>query len=491
MLCALCLSCEEEAHTDAVTEKTDAPVDKEATLGYITSVGWFVASTTILENEKHMESEHFLNRKKKSSHWRISWDSFHPDYLSTIYISPNKEPFQKENNLPTSNHHLFRGYSDYFSFFVFVGWWFRSFWWGLFSTLGLAQTLPFFVARRFPVSARCNFTQLRRGALGWLMDGKGQLMDEFFFPSPFLTFDFHFGVMKWDRFFFGEKKSWCKSMVDFEWFWGILRDFQPSWCISTEGFLSKFPVVGCWAAWHLVTIHLNNRRLYNEVDKVSGSAYFGHHTWKTSFFCRCYMTSTTKRSFSFLEWWKNPTYQGFTPPKSLTWLAGKSSEKNEDVWRCISYWKWAFSNVMLDFQGCNDFVTILRWISFLTSRVLVEATWPFVPVSARFKKRLAIFLGKNRGLQSLAKHVRSWIVGSYVAKKGWRTLEGLDTFWTQMTLVLNGVWAFFWRVQNPKIEDFILGWMASITPILDGNFCEGEMILLNMPGISFWGVGQL
>ena len=38
MLCALCLSCEEETHTDAVTEKTDAPVDKEATLGYVTSL---------------------------------------------------------------------------------------------------------------------------------------------------------------------------------------------------------------------------------------------------------------------------------------------------------------------------------------------------------------------------------------------------------------------------------------------------------------------
>jgi len=39
MLCALYISCEEdEAHADAVTEKTDAPVDKEAASGYVTSL---------------------------------------------------------------------------------------------------------------------------------------------------------------------------------------------------------------------------------------------------------------------------------------------------------------------------------------------------------------------------------------------------------------------------------------------------------------------
>ena len=42
MLCALCLSCEEEAHTDAVTEKTDAPVDKEATLDYVYHITWMI-----------------------------------------------------------------------------------------------------------------------------------------------------------------------------------------------------------------------------------------------------------------------------------------------------------------------------------------------------------------------------------------------------------------------------------------------------------------
>ena len=34
------------------------------------------------------------------------------------------------------------------------------------------------------------------------------------------------------------------------------------------------------------------------------------------------------------------------PPRKLTWLAGKST-----IWRCISYWNWGFSNVMLIFQG--------------------------------------------------------------------------------------------------------------------------------------------
>ena len=40
MLCALYISCEEEAHTDEVPEKTDAPVDKEAAWGYVTSLDW-------------------------------------------------------------------------------------------------------------------------------------------------------------------------------------------------------------------------------------------------------------------------------------------------------------------------------------------------------------------------------------------------------------------------------------------------------------------
>ena len=35
-------------------------------------------------------------------------------------------------------------------------------------------------------------------------------------------------------------------------------------------------------------------------------------------------------------------------PRKLTWLAGTST-----IWRCISYWKWGFSNVDVTFQGCN------------------------------------------------------------------------------------------------------------------------------------------
>ena len=33
----------------------------------------------------------------------------------------------------------------------------------------------------------------------------------------------------------------------------------------------------------------------------------------------------------------------------LTWLAGTST-----IWRCISYWKWEFSNVMLVFRGGSN-----------------------------------------------------------------------------------------------------------------------------------------
>ena len=77
MLCALYISCEEdEAHADAETEKTDAPVDKEAASGYVTSLEWFVEGTTILgKRKKHMESEHFWigEEFKNWNLWNWSW----------------------------------------------------------------------------------------------------------------------------------------------------------------------------------------------------------------------------------------------------------------------------------------------------------------------------------------------------------------------------------------------------------------------------------
>ena len=36
------------------------------------------------------------------------------------------------------------------------------------------------------------------------------------------------------------------------------------------------------------------------------------------------------------------------PPQKLTW-----QQKNCAIWRCISYWKWAFSNVYVSFRGVN------------------------------------------------------------------------------------------------------------------------------------------
>ena len=61
MLCALYISCEEEAHTGAVTEKTDAPVDKEAASGYVTSLGMIRGGYNHLgKRKKHMGSEHFF-----------------------------------------------------------------------------------------------------------------------------------------------------------------------------------------------------------------------------------------------------------------------------------------------------------------------------------------------------------------------------------------------------------------------------------------------
>ena len=47
--------------------------------------------------------------------------------------------------------------------------------------------------------------------------------------------------------------------------------------------------------------------------------------------------------------------------QSFSWLYTKSHlRKLSSIWRCISYWKWRFSNVMLVFRGVIYF---LRFIS--------------------------------------------------------------------------------------------------------------------------------
>ena len=65
MLCALYISCEEEAHTGAVTEKTDAPVDKEAASGYVTSLGMIRGGYNHLGKRKNIwNRSNFWNRRR-------------------------------------------------------------------------------------------------------------------------------------------------------------------------------------------------------------------------------------------------------------------------------------------------------------------------------------------------------------------------------------------------------------------------------------------
>ena len=100
-------------------------------------------------------------------------------------------------------------------------------------------------------------------------------------------------------------------------------------------FVLEFPLfVGCWAALHLVTIP----GFCNEVVKavVSGSAYFGHHTFSTPFYWTLH--DVYKRRFPFLE---------CSQQKIIPLLLGG--------FRCT---KTSFGKTT--YQGCKDFVTSLR-----------------------------------------------------------------------------------------------------------------------------------
>ena len=76
MLCALYISCEEEAHTGAVTEKTDAPVDKEAASGYVTSLGMIRGGYNHLGKRKNIwnHSMFWIGEEFKNwNSWNWSW----------------------------------------------------------------------------------------------------------------------------------------------------------------------------------------------------------------------------------------------------------------------------------------------------------------------------------------------------------------------------------------------------------------------------------
>ena len=86
MLCSLYISCEEdEAHADAETEKTDAPVDKEAATGYVTSLGMIRGGYNHLGKVEKYGIEAFFwvwrrNMKKFFSFQVRCLHNFHPDY---------------------------------------------------------------------------------------------------------------------------------------------------------------------------------------------------------------------------------------------------------------------------------------------------------------------------------------------------------------------------------------------------------------------------
>ena len=93
-----------------------------------------------------------------------------------------------------------------------------------------------------------------------------------------------------------------------------------------------------------------NQCLENEIPgfpcgaRTLAKRWINFHGFVT-FFCPVPCPKSTKMWWS----WKTPTPP---PPRKLTWLAGKST-----IRRCMSYWKWWFSNVMFVFRG-----VILIWI---------------------------------------------------------------------------------------------------------------------------------
>ena len=62
----------------------------------------------------------------------------------------------------------------------------------------------------------------------------------------------------------------------------------------------------------------------------------------------------------FLSWKYFGTRNGWfvLTPRKLTWLAKRST-----IWRCISYWKWGCSNVMLVFRGVHPLTPRLLEVS--------------------------------------------------------------------------------------------------------------------------------
>ncbi len=83
------------------------------------------------------------------------------------------------------------------------------------------------------------------------------------------------------------------------------------------------------------------------------------------------LRSTNRGSLKAVKWnfWRLPW------SSMHAWLAGKST-----TWRCISYWKWWFSNVMLVFRGVMFvfFVVVNNHLPpFQTSKVLVGCSCSF------------------------------------------------------------------------------------------------------------------
>ena len=129
------------------------------------------------------------------------------------------------------------------------------------------------------------------------------------------------------------------------------------------------------------------------------------------------------------------------PPKTKEWLAGTST-----IWRCISYWKWGFSNVMLVFRGVN-YPPALR-----------KSLPPSLPPSHDGKPAATAGFGALYSLQRCAKESRPCItVSPGVPGSSWVIVEPRQRStreWHSMShpgCLMTGSYYFMGLWHNPYI----------------------------------------
>ena len=92
-----------------------------------------------------------------------------------------------------------------------------------------------------------------------------------------------------------------------------------------------------------------------------------------------------------------PFVKKIGPPRKLTW-----QWKIHHEWRCISYWKWWFSNVMLVFMGCKYLVGLFVFLSGASSEL-----WQDQSLSRQMRS-LSPWITKQKMTQKLNEITTRW-----------------------------------------------------------------------------------